>query len=112
MMDLLKGGLYKLGILKYVKELNELEDIAINEEMYDLIEKWKALYRGYYSEWHDVTYHTIEGVKNRRMDTLNMAKTSASEMASLVFNEKCEISIGDNENETAKFVFDVFKQNK
>ena len=111
-INLLRKGAEKIGILKYVKELDELEDVAINDEMYDLIEQWKALYRGYYPDWHDVTYHTIEGFKSRRMDTLNMAKTSAAEMASLVFNEKCEISIGDNENETAEFVFDVFKRNK
>src|SRR5690606_13798606 len=76
------------------------------------IEQWKALYRGYYPDWHDITYHTIEGPKTRRMDSLNMAKTSAAEMASLVFNEKCEIYIGDNENETAEIIFDVFKRNK
>src|SRR5690625_4074780 len=80
--------------------------------MYSLIDTWKALYKGFYSEWHDITYHTVDGQKTRRMDTLNMAKTSAAEMASLVFNEKCEISIGDNENTTAEFIFDVFKHNK
>src|SRR5690625_4995743 len=111
-MNLLRKGAEKIGILKYVKELNELEDIAINDEMYDLIEQWKALYRGYYPDWHDITYHTIEGIKTRRMMTLNMAKTSAAEMASLVFNEKCEISIGDGENETAKFIDEVFRHNK
>src|SRR5690606_6506403 len=102
----------KLGIIKNIKSINELDDIAVNEEFYELIDQWKALDRGYYPDWHDVTYHTIEGTKTRRMDSLNMAKTSAQEMASLVFNEKCEISIGDNDNETAEFIFDVFKRNK
>src|SRR5699024_1232519 len=47
----------------------------------------------------------------RRMDTLNMAKTSASEMASLVFNEKCDISISDDP--LKEFIHnDVFKHNK
>ena len=112
LLSLLRKGAEKIGIIKNIKSINELEDIAVNDEFYELIDQWKALYRGYYPDWHDVTYHTIEGTKTRRMDSLNMAKTSAQEMASLVFNEKCEISIGDNENETAEFIFGVFKRNK
>src|SRR5690625_1618964 len=46
------------------------------------------------------------------MDTLNMAKVSANEMASLVYNEKCEISIGDDKNATAEFIDEVLKENK
>src|SRR5690625_2115857 len=111
-MDFLKGGLHRLRILKGVESIAEHEDIAINEEMYSLIDQWKDLYRGYYEPWHHLEYKTVDGTKTRKMDTLNMAKTSAAEMASLVFNEKCEISIGDNENDTAEFIFDVFKYNK
>ena len=110
--DFLKGGLHRLGILKGIESIADHEDIAINEEMYSLIDQWKDLYRGYYEPWHHLEYKTVDGTKTRKMDTLNMAKTSASEMASLVFNEKCEISIGDNENETAKFIDEVFKHNK
>src|SRR5690625_4226746 len=84
----------------------------MNEEMYDLIEMYKDLYRGYHEPWHHIEYQTIDGKQKRKMDTLNMAKTSAAEMASLVFNEKCEISIGDDENETSIFIDDVFKHNK
>src|SRR5690625_1916593 len=80
--------------------------------MYNLIEMWKSLYKGYYSDWHDVKYHTIDGPRNRRMDTINMAKTAANEMASLVFNERCEISIGDDDNPTAEFVDEVLAKNK
>lgn len=111
-MDFLKGGLHRLGILKGIESIADHEDIAINEEMYSLIDQWKDLYRGYYEPWHHLEYKTVDGTKTRKMDTLNMAKTSAAEMASLVFNEKCEISIGDNENETAKFIYEVFKHNK
>lgn len=78
--------------------------------MFQKIEIWKALYKGYYSEWHDVQYQTIDGPKQRRMFTLNMGKIVSSEMASLVYNEKCEISI-DNET-VSDFINSVFKQNK
>ena len=100
----------KLGLLKGIKKLAEHKEIQINEEMYQKIEQWKALYKGYYEPWHKVTYKTIDGQKTRRMDTLNMAKVSAAEMASLVFNEKCEISIDDEG--LKEFIDDVFKQNK
>lgn len=102
----------KIGLIKSIGDLSEHKDIPLNEEMYDYIDMWRSLYKGYYSKWHQLEYHTIDGTKTRRMDTLNMAKTSASEMASLVYNEKCEISIGDDENETALFIVDVLKNNK
>lgn len=78
--------------------------------MFRKIEVWKAIYKGYYSEWHDVHYQTIDGPKQRRMLTLNMGKIVSSEMASLVYNEKCEISI-DNEA-VSEFIHEVFKHNK
>lgn len=106
----LKRGLVKLGLLKEIEKITDLKDVSINEEMFQKIEVWKALYKGYYSEWHDLHYYTIDGPKQRKMLTLNMAKTSASEMASLVYNEKCEISI-DNEA-VSEFIHEVFKHNK
>src|SRR5690625_623433 len=111
-MSAIRKGLIKIGIIKQINELTELENIPDNSEMYNLIEMWKSLYKGYYSDWHDVKYHTIDGPRNRRMDTINMAKTAANEMASLVFNERCEISIGDDENPTAEFVDGVLANNR
>src|SRR5690606_30641801 len=92
------------------EKITDHKEISMNEEMFNQIEIWKALYKGYYGEWHDVTYHTIDGPKQRKMMTLNIAKTSAAEMASLVYNEKCEISIDDDN--IAEFIEEVFKQNK
>lgn len=111
-MDFIRKGAAYLGIINQIESISDFEEIPINEEMYTLIDQWKDLYAGYYEPWHHLEYKTIDGTKARRMDTLNMAKTSAAEMASLVFNEKCEISIGDDENETAAFIDDVFKHNK
>jgi len=102
----------RIGLMKSIESVADHKDIYINEEMYNHIETWQALYKGYHEPWHLVRYNTIDGQKTRRMMTLNMAKTSAAEMASLVFNEKCEISIGDGENETAKFIDEVFRHNK
>lgn len=108
----MKGGMYKLGILKGIESVAEHKDIYMNDELYNLIDTWKSLYRGHHKPWHFIEYETIDGTKTRNMDTMNMAKTSAAEMASLVYNEKCEISIGDDENETAEFINNVLKRNK
>lgn len=108
----MRKGLIKIGLIKSIKQISDHEDIAMNEEMYNFIDMWSNLYKGYHEEWHKLQYHTIDGQRTRRMQTLGMAKVASSEMASLVFNEKCEISIGDDENETAQFIDDVFKQNK
>src|SRR5690625_1295850 len=110
--------LYRMGWIKGIRNLEDHKEIMLSEEMYAYIDMWRSLYRGYLEQdhdgnnWHKHVYRTIDGVKERRLDTLNMPKISAGEMASLVYNEKCEISIGDNDNETAKFVTDVLQSNK
>ncbi|SEP57058.1 phage portal protein, putative, A118 family [Virgibacillus subterraneus] len=109
-MNALKGGLAKLGIIKSIEKISDHKDISMNEELYNNIDIWKDLYKGYHEPFHKIKYHTIEGQKERKMDTLMMAKTVSAEMASLVFNEKCEISISDES--LSEFIDDVFKKNK
>ncbi|HFR4157307.1 MULTISPECIES: phage portal protein [Bacillus cereus group] len=87
--------LYKMGLIKGIKKISDKKDIPVNEESYKHIDMWKALYSGYYDEWHNVKYHTIEGQKSRKMASLNMAKVVSQEMAALIFNEKCSINISD-----------------
>lgn len=106
----IKGGLYKLGLLSSIKKLSDHKDIELDEAFYDKIDIWKQLYKGYYEEWHNIEYVTLEGKKARKMDSLQMAKTVAQEMAGLVFNEKCEISIGDDT--LSENIESVFKKNK
>jgi len=106
----LKRGLVKLGLLKEIEKITDLKDVSINDEMFQKIEIWKALYRGYHEPFHKVTYKTIDGTKERTMLTLNMPKAAAQEMASLVYNEKCEISISDDL--IAEFITEVLKRNK
>lgn len=108
-IEKIRQVMYRMGLLKGVKNISERTDISINEEMYEYIELWKALYSGFYELWHTVRYYTLEGQKTRRMATLGVAKTASAEMASLIFNEKCEISISDES--TAEFVKDVFRHN-
>jgi len=106
----LKGVLYNMGLLSGVKDLQEFKDIDIDEEHYRLIDQWNQLYKGYYEDWHDVDYHTLSGKKSRRMHTLNMGKHLSAEMASLVFNEQCEINLSDET--LSENVHNVLSDNK
>lgn len=106
----LREVLAKMGIIKSIGSISEHKDIYINEEMYNRIDLWKALYQGYDRDFHTIYYRTINGKRERRMMTLNMPKVISQEMAGLVFNEKCEISIGDEKIKA--FIDDVFRRNK
>jgi len=110
LLNALKGGLAKLGLIKSLGKLSDHKNIELNEEMFQKIDIWKALYKGYHRDWHHIEYKTIEGPQTRRMDTLMMGKTIASEMASLVYNEKCGISI--DKDTVSEFIDEVFKLNK
>lgn len=106
-----KEVLAKMGLIKSIGDVSEHKDIYVNEEMYNAIDSWKALYKGYFEDIHDIHYHTIKnGQMKRRMNTLNMPKIVSEEMASLVFNEKCDISVSDES--LNDFLKSVFKKNK
>ena len=99
-----------MGILRTVKKLNEHNDINQSSVMYDLIDKWKILYSGGDFEDFRIRYHTINrGTQYRRPSTLAMPKVASSKMARLIYNEKCEINI-DNE-QVAKLIDEVFEDN-
>jgi len=106
----IRGGLYRLRIIKSLEKISDFKDIPRSDEMYKNMNIWMSLYKGYYEAWHKVNYQTIAGEQIRKLDTLNIAKLAASEMASLVFNEKCDISISDES--LAEEIDKVFKVNK
>lgn len=104
-----KGVLSKMGLIKKLKNVTDHKQIPVDESFYNLILKWRALYQGYYDKIHDLTYRTIDGEKKRRLATLNMSKAAAQELATLIFNERCEISISDKVFNDS--VQEVFKNN-
>lgn len=91
----LKGVMQKMGLIKTLGSITDHKKVSATEEEYNRILTWKALYKGYYKDFHDVRYQTIEGQKKRRRASMGMPKVVAQEMASLVFNEKCVINISD-----------------
>ncbi|XQY90652.1 phage portal protein [Metabacillus sp. HB246100] len=91
-----KGVLAKMGIIKQINKISDMKMIPdIFDDYYDHLFKWKCLYRGYLEEMHNIRYRTLDGDKERTMSTLGMPKVVTQELASLVFNEKCEISISE-----------------
>ncbi|EFV79287.1 A118 family phage portal protein [Bacillus sp. 2_A_57_CT2] len=109
MLARIRQVMYRMGLIKGIKKLADHKDIQINEDFYKDIGNWKALYKGYFSEWHDIRYTTIVGPKKRRMASLNMPKVVSQELATLIFNERCEINISDKT--LSENIHDVFKNN-
>jgi A118 family predicted phage portal protein len=101
--------MYKMGLIRGIQSVYDKKEIPVDDTFYDHIDTWKALYSGYHKEFHDVKYHTINGTRTRRMATLNMPKTVSQELATLIFNEKCEINISDQALE--ENIKDVFRRN-
>ncbi|WP_249777587.1 phage portal protein [Paenalkalicoccus suaedae] len=100
-----------MKLIKSVQKITKREDVVATEKFYDHIDVWRQLYQGHYSEWHDVRYHTLNGEQKRKMKTLNLPKVLSQEMATLVFNEKCDISIDTGEGAFADSVKDVLEAN-
>ncbi|PHB88167.1 portal protein [Bacillus wiedmannii] len=100
--------MYKLGLIKGISNVIDMKDVMMTDSMYNNIEKWKQLYMGYFPKWHDVTYQTVDGNSHKRqMRSMGMPKVISSEMANLVFNEKCEISLSDEK--THDYITEVLK---
>lgn len=99
-----------MNIFNTSKTRKQITNSTISDAHYELLEKWKAVYAGFYSEWHDAKYHTLNGVRKRRMKTLNIAKVACEELAKLIFNEKVEINISDDKFKDN--IDNVFKYNR
>lgn len=105
-----RGWLYKVGLIKGIQKLSDKREVPVNDEMYNLIDVWKAVYAGYYKDWHNITYMTVNGQKQRKRASMRMAKVISSKMSTLIFNEKCEVNISDES--LKETINDIFKENK
>lgn len=94
MIDKIRRWLQRMGIINNVKLEKKID---VPTTMYDKIAMWKNVYQGYHPEWHNVERVSIDGVTTKRIaDSMQFQKLATEELASLVFNEKCEITT-DNE---------------
>ncbi|MER2107286.1 MAG: phage portal protein [Solibacillus sp.] len=98
-----------MGLIKQLESVTSHKKVSLSESYYQKIIEWRELHRGYHEGIHKVKARNIEqGEHSRTLETMNMPKVVAQELAALIFNERCEISISeDGYNE---FIQDVFKQ--
>ena len=99
LFEKIKGAFGKMGgkfaapqTVKDIFDINGVPSFRLFYEWGILI--WKRIYRGYYSQWHDVKAPTINdsGAKRRR-DTLNAGKAVCSELAGLIWAERCSVGV-------------------
>lgn len=87
---LTKGGV-KLGMIKSLNQITDDERVAIKQTEYNRIQLAKKYYR---DDLPLVPYRNSYGVKrHRRMNTLNVTKLASKRLASIIFNEQCELSL-------------------
>lgn len=106
----------KTGMAKEFKDIFEVGGVpAFNQFYYFGIFIWKYLYRGYYKPWHRISAPTVkDALHERDLERMDTAKAICAELAGLIWNEQCEISVS---HETGKdqlldeFVHDVLMKN-
>ena len=106
----------KTGMAKEFKDIFEVGGVpAFNQFYYFGIFIWKYLYRGYYKPWHRISAPTDkDALHERDLERRDTAKAICAELAGLIWNEQCEISVSQ---ETGKdqlldeFVHDVLMKN-
>lgn len=102
----MKGGA-QLGMTKGLTRITDDDRVAIDPSEYNRIQKAKKYYK---DDLPVVHYRNSYGERRHRpMSTLNVTKLAAKRMASIIFDEQCEISLKDaNLN---KFVNEVIDNN-
>lgn len=83
-----------IDIRKYIKEYFPNQDI---EEQSSYLNTWEGWYKGYVGTFHDYTIYNGKKDVKRRKKSLNIAKKACEDWANLLFNDKCTISIKDQE---------------
>ncbi|EYR70627.1 phage portal protein [Lactiplantibacillus plantarum] len=106
--DLFWKGAAATGVTGSLSKITDDSRISIDPDEYVRIQTDLE----YYSDkLQHVHYQASDGIeKERPKNTINMAKTAARRIASVIFNEKAEIHVKDN-NEADKFLNDVLEDN-
>ena len=87
-----KGGA-KIGMTKSLVKITDDSRVAIAQGEYDRIQLAKAYYR---DDLPKIWFRNSYGERRQRpMSTLNVTKLSAKRLASIIFNEQCEVSLED-----------------
>lgn len=101
-----KGGA-KLGMVKSLNRITDDDRVAIDQNEYDRIQMAKAYYR---DDLPNIWFRNSYGERRQRpLNTLNVTKLASKRLASIIFNEQCEISLENPELD--KFVKQVVNDN-
>ena len=88
-----------MKILKDIKEKLHANGVDIvNTDYYDIIEMWKSWYNGSVDDFHFYTVKIADG-SNAEFErkTMSMAKKGAEDMMKLLWSNKCDIKLGNDE---------------
>ncbi|HEM6241169.1 TPA: phage portal protein [Streptococcus suis] len=108
----IKGVMQKMGLIKGLKDLSLHREIELSDKHYDSIQVWKELYQGYHDKIHDYYEKSIlDGRKKKKRLTLNIPKVVTSELATLIFNEKCEINVGSKNESLTTLINETLEKN-
>lgn len=102
-----------MKILKNLKEQLHKKGVdVINTDYYDIIEMWKSWYNGNVDDFHYYNVKIADGsTAEFERKTMSMAKKGAEDMMKLLWSNKCDIKLGNDEK--TKKLWDVLdsKQN-
>ena len=106
--DLFWKGAAATGVTGSLSKITDDLRISIDPDEYVRIQTDLEYYSDKLQYIH---YQASDGIEKKRpKNTINMAKTAARRIASVVFNEKAEIHVKDS-NEADKFLNDVLEDN-
>lgn len=106
--DLFRRGGARLGMVKSLNLITDDDRVAIDSAEYDRIQVAKKYYR---DDLPLVHYRNSYGAKrHRKMNTLNVTKLASKRLASIIFNEQCEMSLDDHT--LNEFLADVIDANR
>lgn len=93
-----------------VKQLGKITDdprIAVPSQEYDRIAESKKYYQ---NDFKKITYKNSYGEeRHRQYKAINVDKMASRRLASLIFNEQCQVNV--NDQSAQKLLDDVFKDN-
>src|SRR5690606_32268320 len=79
----------------------------VDTAMIEHMNNWRLYYGG---KNESVSYVTANGLRTRPKKSLRMSKIVSNQMASLIFNERCQINI--NDEDTHKYIREVLSDSK
>ncbi len=102
----MKGGA-KLGMTKGLTKITDDDRVAIDPSEYERIQLAKKYYK---DDLPLIHYRNSYGQRRHRaMNTLNVTKLASKRLASIIFDEQCDLSLKDTALD--KFVNDVIDRN-